>query len=209
MARSSSPDLSHAIEEQIRDSIAMKQRVLADGALIAGIADVVGHCAEALRGGNKVITAGNGGSAADAQHIAGELVSRFYFDRPALTGLALTTNTSVLTAIGNDYGYEQVFARQITGMGRPGDVFIAISTSGNSPNILAALRAARERSIYCVGLAGASGGSMRALCDRCLCVPSEETPRIQEGHELLAHIICAQVEAALFSPRRTESDGRE
>ena len=153
---------------------------------------------DAYERGNKILIAGNGGSAADAQHIAAEFVNQFNFDRPALPALALTTDTSILTAIGNDYGYEQLFRRQIEANGVPGDVFLGISTSGNSPNILQALTAATSKSITTIGLTGSSGGQMRGNCDHCICVPSADTPRIQEAHVLIGHTLCAMVELALF-----------
>ena len=142
--------------------------------------------------------AGNGGSAADAQHIAGELVSKFYFERPAIDAVALTTNTSILTAIGNDLGYEVLFSRQVEAMGHEGDVFIGISTSGNSKNIVKALEVCRERGIYTIGLTGESGGAMKELCDLCIQIPCSETPRIQEAHMMIGHIICCLVEETLF-----------
>lgn len=163
------------------------------------IADV---WAEALRGGGKILLAGNGGSASDAQHIAGELLSRLNFDRPALAGIALTTDTSVLTAIGNDYGFERVFERQVIGLGRPGDVFVGISTSGKSPNILRALTAARQSKLTTIGFTGQSGGAMLDLCDSCLCVPSRSTPLIQQIHIAAAHVICGLVEEELFGEER-------
>ncbi|MBD0275029.1 MAG: D-sedoheptulose 7-phosphate isomerase [Acetobacteraceae bacterium] len=151
-----------------------------------------------LRAGGTLLLCGNGGSAGDAQHWAGELVSRFFYDRPGLAAVALTVDSSILTAIGNDYGYERVFARQVEALGRPGDVLFALSTSGNSKNILAALEAARAKGMRSVGFTGQGGGAMAALCDLCLRVPSAVTPRIQEGHEVLGHTICAMVEAAMF-----------
>ena len=160
------------------------------------------NCADAFRAGKKILIAGNGGSAADAQHFTGELVSRFYFDRPPLAAIALTTDTSVLTAIGNDYGYEDVFSRQIQALGVAGDVFIAISTSGNSPNILKALAQSKQQGLTTIGLTGRSGGMMKALCDICLCVPSESTPRIQECHLVLEHALCACIEEELFGHQR-------
>jgi D-sedoheptulose 7-phosphate isomerase len=169
-----------------------------DTALCEGTAQAAARVVDSLRAGGKLMVCGNGGSAADAQHWAGELVSRFHYDRPGLPAIALTTDTSILTAIGNDYGYERLFARQVEALGRPGDVLFAISTSGRSPNILAALKAAKERQIVTVGFTGASGGTMRELCDICLRIPSDSTPRIQEGHEVLGHAICAMVEAAIF-----------
>jgi D-sedoheptulose 7-phosphate isomerase len=156
-------------------------------------------CVDALRAGGKLLIAGNGGSAADAQHLAAEFVSRFYFDRPGLAAIALTTDTSALTAIGNDYGFERLFSRQVDALGRAGDVFIGISTSGNSPNVLAALAECRTKRLITVGLTGRSGGKMAALCDHCLRMPSTETPKIQEGHIIVGHIICALVEREMFS----------
>ena len=194
----SAQSLEREIAAQISASIAMTQALLADSQLTADLGRLVRHCVEALRAGRKILIAGNGGSAADAQHFAGELVNRFNFDRPALCAIALTTDTSVITAIGNDYGYEHVFARQLAGLGQQGDVFIAISTSGKSPNVLAALRTARDRGLFSAGFSGTSGGAMRQLCDICLCVPSTETPRIQEGHQLLTHILCSLIEATMF-----------
>lgn len=186
------------IREHMAESIAVKQAFLNDPARMALLAQVAELCVETYRNGNKILIAGNGGSAADAQHFAGELVSRFYFDRQPLSAIALTTDTSVLTAIGNDYGYEDIFARQIHAHGRPGDLFIGISTSGNSPNILKAIAAARGKSMAVVGLGGENGGKMRDACDHCLCVPSLSTPRIQECHLVMEHIICCSVEQALF-----------
>ena len=155
-------------------------------------------CIAALRVGRKILFAGNGGSAADAQHLAGELVSRFNYDRPGLAAFALTTDTSVLTAIGNDYGYERLFARQVEAVGNPGDVFIGISTSGRSPNILKALQAARAKGLVTVGLTGRSGGAMREWCDHCLSSPSDATPRIQEGHIAIGHTLCWLIEREIF-----------
>ena len=142
--------------------------------------------------------AGNGGSAADAQHIAGEFVSRFAFDRPGLAAIALTTDTSILTAIGNDYGYEKLFSRQVQALGSKGDIFIGYSTSGRSPNVLRAFEEARSKGIVCVGFTGNKGGPMIELCDFLLAVPSDETPKIQEGHLVLGHILCGLVERAMF-----------
>jgi len=159
-------------------------------------------CITAYGTGNKILIAGNGGSAADAQHFAGELVSRFHFDRPALSAIALTTNSSILTAIGNDYGYEDVFARQIQAHGRSGDVFIAISTSGNSANILKAIQTAKAIGLIVIGLTGISGGKMKDMCDVCLCAPSVSTPRIQECHLFFEHTLCACIEESLFGELR-------
>ncbi|HVH79655.1 MAG TPA: D-sedoheptulose 7-phosphate isomerase [Stellaceae bacterium] len=154
-----------------------------------------------LEGGGKVLLAGNGGSAADAQHIAGELLCRLNYDRPPVAAIALTTDSSVLTAIANDYSYAEVFERQVRGLGRPGDVLIGISTSGRSGNIMRAIQAARELGIYVIGLTGQSGGDMATCCDMCLRVPSNWTPLIQQVHIIAAHVICGIVEERLF-PRQ-------
>jgi D-sedoheptulose 7-phosphate isomerase len=190
--------LSGAIAAQLRETADNLRTMSEDAALHAAMASVAAACIAALRRGNKILFAGNGGSAADAQHLAGELVSRFNYDRPGLPAFSLSTDTSVLTAIGNDYGYEQLFARQIEAVGNAGDVFIGISTSGRSPNILRALRVARDRGLITVGLTGRGGGEMPALCDHCLRTPSDATPRIQEGHISIGHTICWLIERALF-----------
>jgi len=167
-------------------------------ATIHGIAEVV---TAAFRAGNKLLIAGNGGSAADAQHIAGEFLSRLNFDRNPLPAIALTTDSSVVTAIGNDYGFERTFERQVRGLGRPGDIFIAISTSGRSPNIIAALKVAREAGLITIGLTGnLPTGAMQPLCDHCLAAPSGETPLIQQIHIVAAHAICGLVERSIFYP---------
>jgi D-sedoheptulose 7-phosphate isomerase len=170
----------------------------ADAELQAMVAAVAQACVQALHRGGKVLFCGNGGSAADAQHLAGEFVSRFHFDRSPLAAVALTTDTSVLTAIGNDYGYELVFERQVRGLGRPGDVLVGISTSGRSPNVLRALKAARETGLVTVGMTGNQREAIEGLCDLCIRVPSRETPKIQEGHIVLGHTLCGLVEAMMF-----------
>jgi D-sedoheptulose 7-phosphate isomerase len=185
---------------QIAETQQIMSAMLADYVLLARVEEASSACIKALQDGRKVLLAGNGGSAADAQHIAGEFVSRFMFDRPGLPAIALTTDTSILTAIGNDYGYEKLFARQVQALGVPGDVFVAYSTSGRSPNILRALEEARELEIVTIGMTGNRGGPMRDLCDYCLEVPSSETPKIQEGHLVLGHILCGLVESAIFTP---------
>lgn len=162
------------------------------------INEAVALCVSALGSGRKMMFAGNGGSAADAQHWAGELVSRFYYDRPGLPAIALTTDSSILTAIGNDYGYDYTFARQLEALGQLGDVFVAISTSGNSPNIIRAVEAARQRGLRVIGFTGQSGGKLGALCDICFKIPSDETPRIQEGHEFVGHLLCALIESEIY-----------
>lgn len=182
-----------AVKSMIVASLQAKQQVLQDEKLLATTVQVAKLVETALRAGNKVMLAGNGGSAADSQHIAAEFVSRFEFDRPGLAAISLTTDTSMLTAIGNDYGYDHVFARQLEANGREGDVFIGISTSGNSKNVIAAVTAAKQRGIHTVALCGA-GGALKTLCDYALCIPSTHTPRIQENHILIGHAICALVE---------------
>ena len=198
------PDLSY-VENEFQASVAVKQRILVDSEFMQQVTDMGHLLIDRYEAGHKLLIAGNGGSAADAQHIAAEFVSRFNFDRPGLPALALTTDTSILTAVGNDYGYDQLFRRQIEANGVAGDVFLGISTSGNSPNILQALEGARLKGITTIGLTGQQGGSMRELCDHCLCVPSGDTPRIQEAHILIGHTICGMVELALFKDPRASS----
>ncbi len=169
-----------------------------DSALIHTVAAIAKRIAESMRAGGKLLLAGNGGSAADAQHIAAELLSRFKLERNPLPAIALTTDTSVLTAIGNDYGYEHVFERQVRGLGRAGDVFIGITTSGGSPNVVAALEAAREAGLVTVGFTGTRGRAMQPLCDLLLVAPSDETAIIQQIHITAAHAICGLVEHELF-----------
>src|SRR5262244_2269516 len=178
-----------------RDAV---QAAIDDPAFARAIRDIVEITAGALGAGGKLLLAGNGGSAGDAQHIAGEFLSRLHYDRAPAAAIALTTDSSVLTAIGNDYGYERVFERQIVGLGRPGDVLIAISTSGRSPNILRAIGAAREKGLTVVGFTGRTGGEMAARCDLCLHAPSDATPLIQQIHITAGHIICGLVEERLF-----------
>jgi len=186
------------IKKQIQDSITTKQLLLEEISLIGLIEQVVEVTVNAYNNGAKTMLAGNGGSAADAQHIAAELVNKLCFDRPALASVALTTDTSVLTAVVNDSSVESMFSRQIEANGKPGDVFIGISTSGNSANIVAALKKAREVGIITVGFTGGQIGNMDEFCDYCLKVPSMNTPRIQECHILMGHIICTMVEEQLF-----------
>ena len=193
-----------AIIRAIGDSISVKKRILEDEGLINLLHEVADKCIAAFRQGNRVLLAGNGGSAADAQHIAAEFVGRYAFDRPGLPAIAFTTDTSMLTAIGNDYGFDQIFCRQLEANGRKGDVFIGISTTGNSPNVIAALQRARELDIITIGLTGQGGGEMQSLCDFCIKVPSMSTPRIQESHIMLGHIICGLVEEALFGGQENQ-----
>lgn len=190
--------LGQRIRDQIRETARNLDAMASDDELVDQIAKVAAVCVSALRAGRKVLFAGNGGSAADAQHLAGELVSRFAYDRPGLAAFALTTDTSVLTAIGNDYGYERLFARQIEAVAVAGDVFFAISTSGRSPNVLNALDVAREKGLVTVGMTGGAGGQMPGRCDYVLRVPSAVTPRIQEGHLAIGHAICEIIEAQIF-----------
>ena len=186
------------IKSHISKSIDTKRALLDNEDLLQQINQAVDLIILAYQSKHKTLIAGNGGSAADAQHIAGELVARFYFDRPGLSSMALSTDTSVLTAIGNDYGFERLFSRQVEAHGNKGDVFIGLSTSGNSPNILKALEMCKEKGVKTIGLTGESGGKMADLCDICIKVPSAETPRIQESHILIGHIICYLVEETLF-----------
>lgn len=161
----------------------------------AAVTDSGERICRALHDGRTVLVCGNGGSAADAQHLAGEIVGRFLKERRAYPAVALSTDTSILTAVGNDYGFDVVFSRQVEALGREGDVLIAISTSGQSPNILNALRAAREKRMTCIGLTGRTGGEMPALCDACVTIPHPDTPRIQEMHILTIHAWCAMFDA--------------
>jgi D-sedoheptulose 7-phosphate isomerase len=187
------------VAEHFRRSCETLSRAAEDTALRAVIHAVADSVTEAFRAGNKLLIAGNGGSAADAQHIAGEFLSRLNFDRNPLPAIALTTDSSVLTAVGNDYGFERTFERQVRGLGKAGDVFIAISTSGRSPNIIAALKAAREAGLITVGFTGSAPNSaMAPLCDHCLAAPAPETPLIQQIHIVAAHAICGLVERSLF-----------
>ena len=190
--------MKNFIANQIRKSYETKKAIYENIELMELIKEVSKVTTEAYKRGNKTLVAGNGGSAADAQHIAGEFVSKFYFDRPGLPSIALSTDTSILTAIGNDYGYEKLFSRQIQANGVKGDIFIGISTSGNSENIIEALKECKSKGITTIGLTGQSGGKMKELCDYCICIPSDETPRVQESHILIGHIICAVVEEEIF-----------
>jgi len=189
-----------SITAYFRRSRETLERAVQDGELMQAMIRASDTMATALHGGNKILIAGNGGSAADAQHIAGEFLSRLNFDRNPLPAIALTTDSSVLTAIGNDYGFEQVFERQVRGLARKGDVLLAISTSGRSPNILAGLRAAREAGATTVGFTGSGDSPMLALCDIAVRAPSDSTPQIQQIHIVAAHAICGLVEQELFGP---------
>ena len=185
------------IARQIEDSIAVKQAVLKDHAALAQVECVALACLDSLRGGGKIVFAGNGGSFADAQHLSAEFTSRFQFDRAPLASLALATNNSALSAIGNDYGFDQVFARELEAVAKPGDVYIPITTSGNSPNIVESIRVARRLGLPTFCLTGQSGGQANDLCE-CIRVPSQVTARIQECHILLGHILCGLLENMIF-----------
>ncbi|NNN25297.1 D-sedoheptulose 7-phosphate isomerase [Pseudomonas nitroreducens] len=184
--------------DQIKEAQRVMGAMLEDHALQAQLGAAATATIQCLKNGGKILLAGNGGSAADAQHIAGEFVSRFAFDRPGLPAIALTVDTSILTAIGNDYGYEKLFARQVQALGQKGDIFIGYSTSGKSPNVLKAFEEARALGMVCIGLTGNRGGPMQELCDHLLEVPASDTPKIQEGHLVLGHILCGLVENAIF-----------
>ena len=186
------------IKSQIAASAKTKQKILDDEKLLKVIEDVASACVDVYKNSKKTLLAGNGGSAADAQHIAAELVGRYGFDRPYIPSLALTTDTSNLTAIGNDYGYDKVFSRQLEGMAVEGDLFIGISTSGNSQNVINAFKSAKEKGVISVAMVGRDGGEMAKMADYAIIVPSDDTPRIQESHILIGHIICDVIERELF-----------
>jgi D-sedoheptulose 7-phosphate isomerase len=193
--------MNHYIVAQMTEAQRVINAMLANAALLEQVERAAQACIDCMKAGGKILLAGNGGSAADAQHIAGEFVSRFAFDRPGLPAIALTVDTSILTAIGNDYGYEHLFARQVQAHGKKGDIFIGYSTSGKSPNVLRAFEEAKKYGLICIGLTGNRGGPMQTLCDYLLEVPSHDTPKIQEGHLILGHILCGLVENALFKAK--------
>jgi D-sedoheptulose 7-phosphate isomerase len=186
------------IREIIAESISTKQKILADNRLLDVIIDVANTCTETFCNGNKILFCGNGGSAADAQHLAAEFSGRFAYDRAPLPAEALHVNTSFLTAVANDYSFDEVYARMVKGTGREGDILFALSTSGNSKNIIRALETAREQGLITIGMTGQTGGKMKDLCDFLINVPSEDTPRIQESHITIGHAICEFVESSLF-----------
>ena len=185
------------IRNQIQASIVAKQSVLENQQIISQIEVLTSVCLSALNSGGKIIFAGNGGSFADAQHLSAEFTSRFLFDRAPLASLALGTNNSAMSAIGNDYGYDQVFARELSCIAKSSDVFIPISTSGNSPNILAAVKVSKDLGIPTIALTGVGGGQLKLMCD-CICMPSADTARIQECHIMVGHVLCGLVEAQYF-----------
>jgi len=191
-------NLKHVVQRQLAQSIATLQAVLADESIAETLVRLSELTAAALKAGGKLLVAGNGGSAADAQHVVAEFVGRLVVNRPALRAIALTTDTSILTAVGNDFGYDRVFERQVEALGVPGDVFLAISTSGNSKSILNAVHQARKLGVTTAGLSGNGGGAMAAICDLNLIIPSSVTMNIQESHLTLEHIFCMLVELCYF-----------
>ncbi len=190
--------MTNRIKQRIESSIKVKEQLLQNDALLIEIEKTVDICVAALKADKKLLFAGNGGSAADAQHLAAEFSGRFYIDRTPLYAEALHVNSSYITAVANDYSYDEVYSRMIIAKGRPGDVFFGISTSGNSKNIIKAIEAAKKQEMHVIGMTGESGGTMKALCDILLNMPSNDTPRIQEAHILVGHIICEFVEEQLF-----------
>ncbi|MGC8765994.1 MAG: D-sedoheptulose-7-phosphate isomerase [Brevinematia bacterium] len=190
------------IEERLIESIELKQRILSDRVLIERIKNAAEKIIECYKNNGKVFFAGNGGSAADSQHLVAELVGRFYLERKALRAEALSVNTSILTAVSNDYDFSRVFARQIEADAEKDDVFFAISTSGNAINVIEAIKICKSKGVFVIGLTGESGGKMKEMCDILINVPSSNTPRIQEAHITIGHIICEIVEARLFGDEK-------
>jgi D-sedoheptulose 7-phosphate isomerase len=193
-----SQDSKDFIGIHLKQSLAAFERATQDAAMLATARKIADVSIAALRAGNKLLFAGNGGSAGDAQHIAAEITGRYKLDRPAYAAIALTTDTSALTAIANDYGYDQVFSRQVQGLGRRGDVLFGLTTSGRSPNILAALQMAREQGLVTVGFTGAKGQAMASACDHLLVAPTDDTPIVQQIHLAVAHGICEAIERAMM-----------
>lgn len=191
--------MQEKIKGHIRESAAVSAAMMVDATLIRTIQAIAGTCISALKNGNKLLFMGNGGSAADCQHLAGEMVSRFAFDRPGLPAFALTVDTSILTAIGNDYGYEHLFSRQIEAVAKAGDVLFGISTSGRSPNILAGLAAAKKLAVITVGMTGSQKARITEVVDYAIEIPSASTPKIQEGHIIVGHILCGLIEEQMFA----------
>ena len=189
--------MNNLIKKRFSESIEVKKQLLLNDDIINTIQLISENIIRALKNGGKIIFAGNGGSFSDSFHLAGEFVSRFIFDRPALAAIALGGNNSIVTAVGNDYSYDDVFSRELYALGNSNDIFVAISTSGNSPNILKAIAVSNEKKIKVFGLTGSSGGKMKDLCN-CICVPSKSTARIQESHIVIGHIICEIVEQNIF-----------
>ena len=197
-------DKMRYIQNYLVDSLRVKKKLAEDANLIATIKDVSELFERTYRAGGKILIAGNGGSAGDAQHIAAEFVSRFFYDRPGLPALALTTDTSMLTAIGNDYGFDRLFSRQVQAQGLAGDVFVGISTSGNSENVINAVHEAKRKGMQTVAFCGL-GGKLGSLVDYSLAVPSSSTPHIQEGHIVIGHIICGLVEELIFPDEKPDA----
>ncbi len=195
--------MTNLVRDHLAGGMAVLEAVAKDAALHATLVCAAEATASALKAGGKLMVAGNGGSAADAQHLVAEFVSRIVEDRPAMRAVALTTDTSILTAVGNDYGYERVFARQIEALGQAGDVFMGISTSGDSPNVLRALELSREMGIVTIGFTGKAGGKMPPLCDYCIQIPSGVTMYVQQAHLALEHIFCMLVERSYFGAQRS------
>lgn len=191
---SSDAELDRIVRDRIQGSLAAKQALLADAEVLRSVREAAKIVSDALGEGHKLLVFGNGGSAADAQHIAAELVGRYLRDRHALPAIALTVNTSALTAIANDFSFDRVFARQVEALGQAGDVALGISTSGNSRSVLLGLKAAKSKGLLTLGLTGGTGGALRQVAERCIAVPSDDTPRIQEVHILIGHILCEIVE---------------
>ncbi len=191
--------MSNQVKNIISQSVSIKQQLLQDDQIVSTVSTTVDVIVAAFKAGNKVLFCGNGGSAADAQHLAAEFSGRFYIDRPALPAEALHCNTSYLTAVANDYGYYLIYARLLQGIGNKGDVLVGLSTSGNSKNICKAFEVAKEKGMITIGLTGDTGGALKPLCDYLINIPSADTPRIQECHMLLGHIICQLVEEKLFA----------
>lgn len=190
--------MKNYIKKQIKLSYEIKQAIYNDDGLVEEMIKISKIIIDCYKNEGKVLLAGNGGSAGDAQHIAGELINKLYFDRPGLAAIALSTDTSVLTAVGNDYSFDKVFSKQVEANGKKGDIFIGISTSGNSKNIVEAMKLCKEKGIINIGLTGSKKGEMDKFCDYIIKVPSSETPRIQEAHVLIYHIICAIIEESIF-----------
>ena len=186
------------IIERINQTLRIKQNILKDNELIKNIDEIAKAIINAYKENKKVVLFGNGGSAADAQHLTAELVNRFYFDRKSLPAMALTVNTSILTAIGNDYSFDKIFSKQIEGIGNRGDIAIGISTSGNSKNVIEAINVAKKKKLFTIAFTGRSGGKLKKIADICLQVPHDDTPRIQEIHIMIGHIICEIIEKELF-----------
>ncbi|MBP7103095.1 MAG: D-sedoheptulose 7-phosphate isomerase [Bacteroidales bacterium] len=187
------------LQQKIKESIEVKEKLLCDTLLLKRITDSVDMCVQSLQSGGCIFFCGNGGSAADAQHLAAELSGRFYFDRPPLRAEALHCNTSYLTAVGNDYGYNHIFSRLLEGNGKKGDILIGLSTSGNSESIINAFLSAKNKGILTIAMTGATGGKLKEISNTLINVPSSDTPRIQESHILIGHILCEYIESAMFT----------